>query len=61
MDALRIIDQLDELLHNAKSVPLTNQVRVDRDEVYDLLDQLRATLPEEIAAARAIVAGLTSP
>ena len=56
MDTLRLVDQLDDLLHNAKAIPLTDQVRVDREEVYDLLDQLRATLPEEIKAARAIVA-----
>ena len=56
MDALRLVDQLDDLIHNAKPIPLTDQVRIDRERAYDLLDQLRATLPEEIAAARAIVA-----
>ena len=52
MDALSLIDQLDDLLHNAKAVPLTSQVRVDREEVYAILDQLRATIPEEIEQAR---------
>jgi len=56
MDALRLVDQLDDLIHSAKPIPLTDQVRIDRERAYDLLDQLRATLPEEIAAARAIVA-----
>ena len=56
MDALRLVDQLDDLIHNAKPIPLTDQVRIDRERAYDLLDQLRATLPEEIAAARAIAA-----
>jgi F0F1-type ATP synthase membrane subunit b/b' len=36
-------------------VPLTDQVRVDREEIYDLLDQMRATIPEEIKQARWIV------
>jgi cell division septum initiation protein DivIVA len=43
------------LVHNAKQVPLTDQVRVDKEEIYDLLDQMRATIPEEIKQARWIV------
>jgi cell division septum initiation protein DivIVA len=55
MDVLVLIDKLDDLVHNARPVPLTDQVRVDREEVYDLLDQMRATIPEEIKQARWIV------
>ena len=55
MDVLVLIDKLDDLVHNAKPVPLTDQVRVDREEIYDLLDQMRATIPEEIKQARWIV------
>jgi cell division septum initiation protein DivIVA len=55
MDVLVLIDKLDDLVHNAKQVPLTDQVRVDREEIYDLLDQMRATIPEEIKQARWIV------
>src|SRR5262249_52629895 len=55
MDVLVLIDNLDDLVHNAKAVPLTDQVRIDRDEIYDILDQMRATIPEEIKQARWIV------
>ena len=55
MDVLVLIDKLDDLVHNAKPVPLTDQVRVDREEIYDLLDQMRATIPEEIKQARWIM------
>ena len=55
MDVLVLIDKLDDLVHNAKPVPLTDQVRVDKEEIYDLLDQMRATIPEEIKQARWIV------
>ena len=50
-----LIDKLDDLVHNAKAVPLTDQVRIDREEIYDILDQMRATIPEEIKQARWIV------
>src|ERR1035437_6506170 len=55
MDVLGLIDKLDDLVHNAKPVPLTDQVRVDKEEIYDILDQMRATIPEEIKQARWIV------
>ena len=55
MDVLVLIDKLDDLVHNAKTVPMTDQVRVDKEEIYDILDQMRATIPEEIKQARWIV------
>ena len=58
MDVLVLIDKLDDLVHNARAVPLTDQVRVDKEEIYDILDQMRATIPEEIKQARWIVKGL---
>ena len=55
MDVLVLIDKLDDLVHNAKTMPLSDQVRIDRDEIYEILDQMRATIPEEIKQARWIV------
>lgn len=55
MDVLVLIDKLDDMIHNAKQIPLTDNVRVDKEEIYDLLDQMRATIPEEIKQARWIV------
>ena len=43
MDVLELIDKLDDLIHNAKAVPLTDQVRIDREAIYELLDEMRAT------------------
>ena len=55
MDVLVLMDKLDDLVHNTKSVPMTDTVRVDKEEIYDILDQMRATIPEEIKQARWIV------
>jgi hypothetical protein len=52
MDALELVDKLDDLIHNAKVVPLTSQVRIDREEIYEILDQLRVAIPEELKRAR---------
>src|ERR687889_1649794 len=57
MDVLVLIDKLDDLIHNAKRtmMPGSDQVRLDREQIYDILDQMRATIPEEIKQARWIV------
>jgi cell division septum initiation protein DivIVA len=57
MDVLVLIDKLDDLIHNAKRtmMPGSDQVRLDREEIYDILDQMRATIHEEIKQARWIV------
>ena len=48
MDVLVLIDKLDDLVHNAKPIPLSEKVRVDKEEIYDLLDQMRVYIIEEI-------------
>jgi hypothetical protein len=55
LDVLVLIDKLDDLVHDAKPVPFTDQVRVDKEEIYEILDQMRVTIPEEIRQARWIV------
>src|SRR6478735_8242202 len=34
MDVLVLIDKLDDLIHNAKPIPLSDNVRVDKEEMY---------------------------
>jgi vacuolar-type H+-ATPase subunit H len=55
MDVLELIDRLHDLVHDAKHVPLSSEVRVDKEKLSDLLNELRATIPEEIKEARWIV------
>ena len=52
MEILVLIDKLDDLMRNARPVPLTDQVRVDKEAVLDILDHMRGGLPEELRAAR---------
>ena len=43
-ETLALVDKLDEIARRAKAVPLTNHVRIDREEIFDVLDQLRSTI-----------------
>ena len=55
MDLAARIEQLEELIKEAKSMPLSSSVLVNRDEVLDLIAEMREGLPEEIKRARWIV------
>ena len=52
MDVLVLIDKLDDTIHNAKPVPLTDQVRVDKEEIYDILITLEVNLQKFTAAVQ---------
>ena len=48
------LDHLDDLVHNAKPMPMTDQVRVDPDEIGRIVDQLRVELPPALDPLDAI-------
>ncbi|WP_104523101.1 hypothetical protein [Blastococcus atacamensis] len=49
------VDELTQVIENARSVPMSGSCMVPRDLVLDLLDDLRESLPEDVQAAGAIV------
>jgi cell division septum initiation protein DivIVA len=50
-----VIEQLAELVREARSMPLSSSALVNRQELLDLIDSLRASLPTEITRARSIL------
>ena len=55
MDIGGRLEQLEELIREAKSMPLSSSVLVNRDEVLEMIEEMRKVLPEEIKQARWIV------
>lgn len=55
MDALEIIDRIEELLDKSKRVPFTSNIMIAENEIYEMLDELRNVIPEEFRQARWIV------
>jgi cell division septum initiation protein DivIVA len=47
--------QLEDMVREAKSMPLSSSALLNRDEVLELIDQMKDTLPDEIKQARWIV------
>jgi cell division septum initiation protein DivIVA len=52
LDILYLLDQLEEVLGGGSRVPLTSRTLVDEQEILDILDQIRVSIPEEVKAAR---------
>lgn len=52
MDLEGRIEQLDRLVREAKAMPLSSSALVNRDELFELIEQMRRALPEEIEQAR---------
>jgi vacuolar-type H+-ATPase subunit H len=56
MDILHLIDRLEELVAEARRMPIGQGVVIDRRRVLELVDQMRSTVPWEVQDARQIVA-----
>jgi vacuolar-type H+-ATPase subunit H len=55
MDLTARLQQLEDLVREAKSMPLSSSALVNRDEVLELIVEMKETLPEEIKQARWVV------
>ena len=54
MDIFARLDKIEDFIANSKRVPLSSSVMVNEAEFYDLLDDIRATLPNELKQTRLI-------
>ncbi len=48
----QLLRQLFELIEGAKNLPMSTSVRIERDEVLDLIEGAITQLPDELRAAR---------
>ena len=55
MDLTTRLSELEELVRDAKSMPLSSSALVNRDEVLELIEALKSSLPDEIKQARWVV------
>ena len=54
LDIIFLVERLESLVSNGRSVPLTRSVMVNREDVLKLIDDLRLAVPEEVRAAKRI-------
>lgn len=52
MDVLNLIDEVEDIVEAGTSLPFTNKVMVSRDELLDIVKEIRIKLPDEIKQAQ---------
>ena len=52
MEIFTLMDELEEYLEGAKTIPFTNKCIVDSEEILDILKEIRLKLPDELKQAK---------
>ncbi|MDD3652931.1 MAG: ATPase [Desulfotomaculaceae bacterium] len=55
MDLLNALNELEDLIESSGKIPLTRKVLVDEERIFDLIDRVRTTIPEEIRQAKWVI------
>jgi cell division septum initiation protein DivIVA len=56
MDIQHLVDRLEQVLNNSYRFPLSAYLMVNEDEVFNIVDQMRVTIPEEVKRASRVEA-----
>lgn len=56
MDILHLVDRLEELFNESRSLPFTHSVVVDEERILDIIDQMRVSIPDEIKKSQQLLA-----
>ncbi|RMF36367.1 MAG: ATPase [Chloroflexi bacterium] len=54
MDIQHLLDRLEALLNNSRRLPFSDSLLVDARRAWDLIDQMRISIPEEVRQAQRI-------
>ena len=56
MDIQHLVDRLEQILNDSTRIPLSAFLMVNEDQIYNIIDQMRVAVPEEIKRANRIEA-----
>ena len=54
-EILDYLDQIEDILDASKSVPFSNKVSVEKERIYEVMNEVRLNLPAEIRHAKRII------
>ena len=52
MEVLSLLETIEEMLNKSASIPLTKKSLIDRDELIDVVKEIRLKLPDELKQAK---------
>ncbi len=56
MDILQLVDELEAVTSKSFRIPFTSNILINEDDLFDILDQMRISIPQEVKEARRIEA-----
>jgi cell division septum initiation protein DivIVA len=55
LDVMALLDRLENLVASSARIPLTGKIVTDEETIYGIIDDIRASLPEELKQAKLVV------
>ena len=52
MEIFTLLENIEDILEKSKGVPYSNKVLVDKEEILEIISELRLKLPEELKQAK---------
>lgn len=52
MDALELIDALEDIVEKGVTIPLAGKTMIDKDELLDIIQEIRLKLPDDLKQAK---------
>lgn len=52
MDVIKLLDEMENIIDSGSRIPLIGKVLIDADTLFEYMDKIRATLPDELRQAK---------
>lgn len=52
MEIFTLLENIEDILEKSKGVPFSNKVLIDKEEILEIISELRLKLPEELKQAK---------
>ena len=56
MDILHLVDRLENIVHESRTIPLSRKLLLDEDRLIDIIDQMRVSIPDVVKHAQKVTA-----
>ena len=54
MDILHLVDRLENIVHESRTIPFSRKLLLDEDRLIDIIDQMRVTIPDVVKTAQKV-------
>ena len=54
MDIQHLVDRLEQILADSRRIPMSSNLIVDEDRLFNIVDQMRVSIPEEVKRANRV-------